>query len=475
METKAVDDRCCHGRRGSRRPRCPVHDRRLVGHGIDADEAGGADPVFHQRARESSQRAPQHSHRRGLVGPGRAGRFDVCHSVHDRWATRGCFRVSPSCVSSTLGRRPDVHLQRRRGRQLHGQLGGCSRLHHAARRHGLRFRTPARVHRARSRRRRCPGARRQRGLSASGRRPGHHHPQQRGRLLGTRDHSTSIRSTAGRTTSTNGLGPMARYRCNEFGHLCLDPSGDPQKWIPPPDTAPPDAQGTPSAPTLSLTDCESLDEDGLLTPVSTLVSGIKALKADPDIRSSSAPSSRRRRPTRWTGSLRWAVRTCAQGELWPQIEPSCGSSDGSSGEPAVRITQLVKDSATNGFSTSICDSSLRLRQPAQRTRQQDRRSPPKRGRRSQHLRRGRLGGGRLEAPAVASRPTPVRPHGRRRLPADRAPVFWRHGQKVQWTDERRVRCRFLRYRDAQPAGGRAAAVRARRRRASAKRSRSRFM
>src|SRR6185312_10750271 len=80
----------------------------------------------------------------------------------------------------------------------------------------------------------------------------------------------------------NALGPIAHYRCNEFGHLCHDPTGDPQRLIQPPATAPTDAQGAPTAPTLTLTDCESLDTDGLLTPVSALVSGIKALKAAPD-------------------------------------------------------------------------------------------------------------------------------------------------------------------------------------------------
>ena len=43
----------------------------------------------------------------------------------------------------------------------------------------------------------------------------------------------------GNDNKANGLGPMARYRCNEFGHLCRDPSSaDPQQLIPPPETAP---------------------------------------------------------------------------------------------------------------------------------------------------------------------------------------------------------------------------------------------
>ena len=51
----------------------------------------------------------------------------------------------------------------------------------------------------------------------------------------------------------------------------------------PPLNPPSDAQGTPSMPTLDLTDCQDNDQGtGLLTPVSTFVSQIKALKADPD-------------------------------------------------------------------------------------------------------------------------------------------------------------------------------------------------
>jgi len=161
----------------------------------------------------------------------------------------------------------------------------------------------------------------------------------------------------GKNNIANGLGPMARYRCNEFGHLCIDPAGDPQRLIQPPETAPTDAQGTPAAPTLTLTDCESLDTDGLLTPVSDLVSGIKALKADPDsqifVGAIVAPTS--------PYTVDWVPPVNGQnlrpGELWPQIEHSCASGDGSYGDPAVRITQLVKGFGDNGVSSSICDPS----------------------------------------------------------------------------------------------------------------------
>ena len=161
----------------------------------------------------------------------------------------------------------------------------------------------------------------------------------------------------GQNNLTNAYGPLTHYRCNEFGHFCIDPSGDPQKKIQPPETAPLDAQGAPTAPTLTLTDCESLDTDGLLTPVSALVTGIKALKADPDrqifVGAIVAPTM--------PYTVDWVPPVGGQdlrpGELWPQIEHSCGSGDGSFGEPAVRIAQLVAGFGANGVSTSICDPS----------------------------------------------------------------------------------------------------------------------
>ena len=159
----------------------------------------------------------------------------------------------------------------------------------------------------------------------------------------------------GKNNLTNALGPLARYRCNEFGHLCLDPAGDPQRLIQPPETAPADAQGTPSAPTLTLSSCESLDDNGLLTPVSALVSGIKALKPDLDhqifVGAIVAP------PTPYT--VDWVPAAGGQnlsaGELWPQIEHACASTDGSSGEPAVRIAALVNGFGDHGVWSSICD------------------------------------------------------------------------------------------------------------------------
>ena len=79
---------------------------------------------------------------------------------------------------------------------------------------------------------------------------------------------------------SNALGPIANYRCNQFGHLCTDPASGATS-APPLDPSA-DAQGTTAAPTLDLTSCISNDTNGLLTPVARFVSDIRALKPDPD-------------------------------------------------------------------------------------------------------------------------------------------------------------------------------------------------
>ena len=165
------------------------------------------------------------------------------------------------------------------------------------------------------------------------------------------------------------LGPIANYRCNQFGHLCRDPNGaNPTKLIMPPLDPPSDAQGT-GAPSLGLTDCESNDtSSGMLTPVSQFVAQIKALKSDPSritVGALIGPA------TPYT--VEWMPATGATGnvgsQIWPQIEHSCGpqggddvnptavdlTTDGSFGDPAVRITQWVQAFGDNGVLGSICD------------------------------------------------------------------------------------------------------------------------
>ncbi|HLK93445.1 MAG TPA: hypothetical protein VKZ18_26380 [Polyangia bacterium] len=165
----------------------------------------------------------------------------------------------------------------------------------------------------------------------------------------------------------NALGPISTYRCNQFGHLCKDPSG---ALIAPPLEPPSNVMGTAAAPTLDLTDCTSNDTNGLLTPVSQFISDIKALKPDPDnqilVAAIVAPAA--------PYTVAWVPESGGQntqpGELWPEVMHSCGASgsddvnpqatmnptDGTFGDPAVRISQFVT-SFPNSVVTSVCDAS----------------------------------------------------------------------------------------------------------------------
>jgi hypothetical protein len=160
---------------------------------------------------------------------------------------------------------------------------------------------------------------------------------------------------------TNALGPITTFRCNRWGHLCIDPTGDPTKATQPPLIPPADAQGPSSAPTLNMTSCQSLEDDSLLTPVSTFIGGIKALKSDPDnqivVGAIVAPPA--------PYAIAWLANNA---KLVPEIEHSCGSgsdvnptgqvsTDGTFGDPAVRISEWVQGFGANGVTTSICDGS----------------------------------------------------------------------------------------------------------------------
>jgi len=169
----------------------------------------------------------------------------------------------------------------------------------------------------------------------------------------------------------NALGPIANYRCNQFGHLCKDPAGDPNTFIPPPLNPPADHVGTAAAPLLPLADCESNDtSSALTTPVQTFINDIKKLKTDPDnqilVAAITAPAA--------PYGVAWFPEVNGQntqpGELWPQVLHSCGNqgdptvnsdpktqftADSSFGDPGVRITQFV-DAFPDSVLASICDS-----------------------------------------------------------------------------------------------------------------------
>jgi hypothetical protein len=172
----------------------------------------------------------------------------------------------------------------------------------------------------------------------------------------------------GEQNISNSLGPINNYRCNEWGHLCNDPSGT---QMMPPLRPPANAMGSAAQPTLDMTACISNDTStSLLTPVSRFVSDIKALKTDPDnqilVAAIAAPA------TPYT--VAWIPPSGGQntqpGELWPEVWHSCGAmggadvnpeatqvtTDGSFGDPGVRIAQFVS-AFQNNVLASICDPS----------------------------------------------------------------------------------------------------------------------
>jgi hypothetical protein len=183
--------------------------------------------------------------------------------------------------------------------------------------------------------------------------------------------NTTIFSLNGGAQSiTNPDGPVAHYRCNggpRGAHTCKDPSG---AMIVPPLNPPAGTTGTP--PTLNLTDCQDNPSGAsALTPVSQFVSDIKKLKQDPDnqifVAAITAPAD--------PYAVVWVPPVPPPGpqqasELWPQVMHSCGAeggdnvnpmatmhpTDGSFGDPGVRITQFTQ-AFRNSVVASICDAS----------------------------------------------------------------------------------------------------------------------
>jgi hypothetical protein len=154
---------------------------------------------------------------------------------------------------------------------------------------------------------------------------------------------------------SNPLGPLSGgFRCNRYGHLCKEPATG--QTVMPPLTPPADATGDP--PMLALQDCTSNDTDsGLLTPVGKFIKDIRALKKDPDnqilVAAIAAPPA--------PYGVVWQTDTGHTTEAWPEVMHSCGvgpgvtnpaadttATDGSFGDPAVRIQQFL-----NGFQDSV--------------------------------------------------------------------------------------------------------------------------
>jgi hypothetical protein len=150
---------------------------------------------------------------------------------------------------------------------------------------------------------------------------------------------STLFSTAS-TTLASALGPVQNFRCNEFGHLCngakpprMAPNGDVTTMV-------------------VLDGCAPAEGSGMLTPVATFVSQLRALKAFPDDQIligliAAAPTPY---------EVIWKTPSTADTGPWPVIAHSCAASDGSFGDPAVRLTALANAFGPNGLVTSVCDT-----------------------------------------------------------------------------------------------------------------------
>ncbi len=175
---------------------------------------------------------------------------------------------------------------------------------------------------------------------------------------------------------SNPDGPIGNYRCNggpRGGHLCQDPTAaNNTAYLTPPLAPPGDAQGASTARTLQFANCED-NESGTsaLTPVSRFVADIKALKPDPNNQIVVASIAAPPRPYGVVWVSAQGGQNTQPGELWPQVMHSCGpvagddvnpailqsTTDGSFGDPAVRITQFA-GAFPNSVLGSICDTSF---------------------------------------------------------------------------------------------------------------------
>jgi hypothetical protein len=185
--------------------------------------------------------------------------------------------------------------------------------------------------------------------------------------------TTIFSLNGGMQSLSNPDGPIANYRCNggmRGGHYCKDPATG--QMIVPPLNPPSDASGTP--PVLNLANCvDNTTGSSALTRVDQFVSDIKKLKQDPDnqilVAAITAPPD--------PYGVVWVPPSSpppgAAGQAWPQVMHSCGAqggddvnpmadkpgpTDGSFGDPGVRITQFVH-SFPNSVVASICDPSYK--------------------------------------------------------------------------------------------------------------------
>jgi hypothetical protein len=132
------------------------------------------------------------------------------------------------------------------------------------------------------------------------------------------------------------LGPLASYRCNEFGHLC---GGQPPPRTP---TGPTDLSGT----------CRSA-ENGRLLRIADVAARLKALKTDPSKVLVAAIAGD---PSPYVVKLA-PPQLKDDPHEWPYVEHSCTTTIHYA-DPGIRIKELVDSFAGNGTFQTACNDTL---------------------------------------------------------------------------------------------------------------------
>lgn len=132
------------------------------------------------------------------------------------------------------------------------------------------------------------------------------------------------------------LGPLWSYRCNEFGHLCNG-------------AAPSRTQAYSYGPG----ECVPAEEAGQLIPIHTIVDQIKSLKDDPSTIFVAAIAGP---PDPYSMTPIPAQNTDQQ--MWANIDHSCSATDGTFGDPSIRIKAFVDAFGGNGLFQTICANSF---------------------------------------------------------------------------------------------------------------------
>jgi hypothetical protein len=100
-----------------------------------------------------------------------------------------------------------------------------------------------------------------------------------------------------------------------------------------------------------LTGCTSAETNGMLTPVATFVSQLRALKTNPDkeilVAAVAGPTS--------PYTVTWKAPSIADTGPWPVMAHSCTASDGTFADPGVRIAEWVNAFGAAGSVASVCN------------------------------------------------------------------------------------------------------------------------